>query len=145
MKQFQQGGITSIAKVALLFLGLVLLGFGWRQTLYAQSSHRITGTYTNMYYNTQGGDVLGEELKIVLTQGGRFQGALQFAEGEPEDLMVVDIELKGDSIGFSVPDVGSHAGRFKVTIDNGVIRGQLKFKRGGIENVTLKKGKGYWE
>ncbi|HEX2712950.1 MAG TPA: hypothetical protein VHM88_12190 [Candidatus Acidoferrales bacterium] len=135
----------SIAKVLLLFLGLILLGFSWRQTLYAQGSHRITGTYTNMYYNTQGGDVLGEELKIVLTQGGRYQGALQFAEGEPEDLMVVDIELKGDAISFSVPEVDRHAGRFGGTIDNGVIRGQFKFKRVGIENVTLKKGKSYWD
>src|SRR6266852_6976064 len=25
--------------------------------------------------------------------GGRYQGVLQFAEGEPEDLIVVDIEL----------------------------------------------------
>ncbi len=135
----------STAKAFLLFLGVILLCLGWRQTLYAQGSHRTTGTYTNMYYNTQGGDVLGEELKIVATQGGRYQGALQFAEGEPEDLMVVDIELKSDTISFSVPDVDRHAGRFSGTIDNGVIRGQFRFKRGGIENVILKKGKSYWD
>lgn len=133
------------AKAFLLFLGVILLCLGWRQTLYAQGSHRTTGTYTNMYYNKQGGDVLGEELKIVMTQGGRYQGALQFAEGEPEDLMVVDIELKGGTISFSVPDVDRHAGHFSGTIDTGVIRGQFKFKRGGIENVTLKKAKSYWD
>jgi len=98
-----------------------------------------------MYYNKEGGDVLGEELKIVMTQGGRYQGALQFAEGEPEDLIVVDIELKGDTISFSLPDTDNHAGRFSGTIANGILRGQFKFKRGGIENVTLKKGKSYWD
>jgi len=98
-----------------------------------------------MYYNKEGGDVLGEELKIVVAQGGRYQGVLQFAEGEPEDLIVVDIELKGSTISFSLPDTDSHAGRFTGAIDSGVIRGQFKFKRGGIENATLKKGKSYWD
>ena len=128
-----------------LLLWILVVPYVVGQTPYAQGNHRITGTYTNMYYNKQGGDVLGEELKIVMTQGGQYQGALQFAEGEPEDLIVVDIELKGGTISFLVPDVDSHAGRFSGTIDNGVIRGQFKFKRGGIENVTLKKGKSYWD
>ena len=135
----------SIARSWLLVCALVLLCFGSKQTLRAQGGHRITGTYTNMYYNKEGGDVLGEELKIVMTQGGRYQGALQFAEGEPEDLIVVDIELKGDTISFSLPDTDNHAGRFSGTIANGILRGQFKFKRGGIENVTLKKGKSYWD
>ncbi len=135
----------SIAKSWLLVCALGLLCFGSRQTLRPQGGHRFTGTYTNMYYNKEGGDVLGEELKIVVAQGGRYQGVLQFAEGEPEDLIVVDIELKGDTISFSLPDTDSHAGRFTGTIDSGVIRGQFKFKHGGIENATLKKGKSYWD
>jgi len=135
---------VSRAKILLLVFGVVLLCFGLRQTLYAQGGRRITGTYTNMYYNKEGGDVLGEELKIVVAQG-RYQGVLQFAEGEPEDLVVVDIELKGDTISFWVPDADNHAGRFSGTIADGVIRGEFKFKRGGTENVTLKKGKSYWD
>jgi hypothetical protein len=59
----------SIAKSWLLVCALVLLCFGSKQTLRAQGGHRITGTYTNMYYNKEGGDVLGEELKIVVVQG----------------------------------------------------------------------------
>jgi hypothetical protein len=70
---------------------------------------------------------------------------LQLAEGDPEDLAVVDVELKGNAISFSVPDTDAHAGRFAGTIDSGAIRGQFKFKRGGIENVILKKGKSYWD
>ncbi len=135
----------SVERTLSVFACVALLCFSLRETLHAQGGRRVTGTYTNMYYNKEGGDVLGEELKIVVTQGGRYQGALQFAEGEPQDLIVVDIELKGDTVSFSVPDTDSYAGRFSGTIANGILRGQFKFKRGGIENVTLKKGKSYWD
>ncbi len=130
----------SVERTLSAFAFVAFLGFGLRQTSLAQAGRRVTGTYTNMYYNKEGGDVLGEELKIVMTQGGRYQGVLEFAEGEPEDLIVVDIELRGDTISFSVPDTDTHAGRFSGTIANGTLRGQFRFKRGGIESVALKKG-----
>jgi len=62
---------------------------------------KITGTYTNMYFNREGGDLLGEELKIVRTRKG-YQGALQVAEGGPGELIVVDIKLTGNKIEFAV-------------------------------------------
>src|SRR5580698_1737 len=94
-------------------LYLMLLGgslfLGGKEVLGAQSAARITGTYTNMYYNKEGGDVLGEELKIVVKQGGGYQGALQFAEGEPQNLIVVEIKVVGSKINFSVPDSDPYA------------------------------------
>jgi len=35
----------------------------------SQHEARITGTYTNMYFNKEGGDLLGEELRIVAVSG----------------------------------------------------------------------------
>jgi hypothetical protein len=131
------------ARLALGLMGLLAVGPG--QERHAQQSSRVTGTYTNMYYNREGGDVLGEELKIVLTQGEQYEGALQFAEGEPEHLIVVGIEFTGNRISFSIPDADAHAGRFSGILDNGAIRGQFKFNRGGVEDVVLKKGKSYWD
>src|SRR5882762_7050239 len=107
-----------IAKVRIMVDLIILVGmwFSAMQTLSAQSVGKITGTYTNMYYNKEGGDVLGQELKIVVTQGGEYQGALQFAEGEPEDLIVVDIKVVGNKISFSVPDTDPNACQFSGTL-----------------------------
>ncbi|MGA8222780.1 MAG: hypothetical protein WB780_14100 [Candidatus Acidiferrales bacterium] len=135
----------SYAKALLAFLAASSLYFAPMQTQQVRPAPRFTGAYTNMYYNEEGGDVLGEELKIVLTQGGHYEGALQFAEGEPEGLILVSIELKGNAIGFSVPDATPHAGRFSGTIDRDEIHGQFIFKGGGTETVDLKKGKSYWD
>jgi hypothetical protein len=110
----------------------------------AQSAPRITGTYSNMYFNKEGGDVLGEEIKIVFTNKG-YQGALQFAEGTPSALMVVDIKVEGTKVSFSVPEPDPNACQFTGTIHRGVLKGQLRFKRGASEEVELKKGKSYWD
>ena len=70
---------------------------------------------------------------------------MQFAEGEPEDLILVDIELRNETINFSIPDADVHAGHFAGTVIDGVLRGQFKFKSGCVESVTLKRGKSYWD
>jgi hypothetical protein len=105
---------------------------------------RVTGTYTNMSFNKEGGDLLGQELKIVKTRKG-YQGALQLAEGEPGELSVVDIKISGDKIEFEVPDSSPDGCRFSGTIEGSKIVGQFRFKSGGSQTVTLTKGKGYWD
>lgn len=110
----------------------------------AQTRPRITGTYSNMYYNEKGGDVLGYELKIVYT-GDRFQGALQIAEGVPGPLMLVDIQASGAKISFSIPEGTSHAGQFNGAIEKGVLKGAFHFKSGGSDKVELLRRKSYWD
>jgi hypothetical protein len=130
-------------------LYLMLLGgslfLGGQEVLGAQNASRITGTYTNMYYNKEGGDVLGEELKVVVTQGGQYQGALQFAEGEPEHLLLVNIEVTGDTIRFVVPEGDTRAGSFSGTISGSAIHGEFRYANGAVEKVVLKRGKSYWD
>jgi len=110
----------------------------------AAKTPRLTGTYTNMSFNREGGDLLGQELRIVRTRKG-YQGVLQFAEGEPSELMIVDLKVSGKTLEFTVPDSSPNACQFAGTIDGGVIRGQFKFRTGSSEDVTLKKGKSYWD
>ena len=105
---------------------------------------RVTGTYTNMYYNAEGGDVIGDEIKIVYTRHG-YQGVVQFAEGEPEELVIVSIEVVGAKISFSVPDSSPYAGKFIGIIEKEVLKGEFKFKNGGADKVELKRRKSYWD
>jgi hypothetical protein len=109
-----------------------------------QKPFRATGTYSNMYYNTEAGDLIGDEIRIVNTRKG-YQGVVQFAEGEPEELVIVKIEVVGNSISFSIPDSSSYAGQFNGTIENGTLKGEFHFKTGGVDKVELKKGKSYWD
>lgn len=105
---------------------------------------RVTGTYTNMYYNTEGGDVIGDEIRIVYTRNG-YQGVVQFAEGEPEELVIVSVQVVGGKVSFSVPDSSPYAGKVAGTIENGLLRGEFQFKTGGADKVELKRGKSYWD
>ena len=109
-----------------------------------RSVPRLTGTYSDIRYNVQGGDVLGTEIKIVNTRKG-FQGVIQFAEGAPEELVVVDIQIKNNTVSFVVPEPSPYAGEFTGTISDGILRGEFRYKSGGSNKVELKKGKSYWD
>ena len=125
---------------------LMLIGFllGSCIPLRAQKAPRITGTYSNMSYIAEAGDVVGYEIKIVFT-GERHQGVMQIAEGVPGELIVVDIEASGSKISFSIPDNNPYAGKFTGTVENGWLRGEFNFKTGTKESVALRKGKSYWD
>lgn len=110
----------------------------------ARTGPRLTGTYSDMYYNAEGGDVLGTEIKIVNTRKG-LQGAIQFSEGTPEELVIVDVQLKDGVVSFAVPESSPYAGEFTGTISNGILKGEFHFKSGGSNKVELKKGKSYWD
>ncbi len=135
-----RAGMRAILAVCLL-PSLILAEIGR-----AQKAGRITGTYTNMEYNQEGGDVLGQELKIVVaTQRKGYQGVLQFAEGEPSELILVDLRISGNKLEFSIPENTPYAGQFTGTIAQGIIKGKFSFKGGGEETAVLRKGKSYWD
>jgi hypothetical protein len=122
-------------------LAILLCQPSW---LNGQKQQRITGTYTNMSFNKEGGDVLGDEIKIVYTRKG-YQGALQIAEGEPEQLVIVDVKVNGAAVSFSIPDSYPYSGQFSGTVANGLLKGEFRFKRGGQDKVELRKAKSYWD
>jgi hypothetical protein len=104
----------------------------------------IVGTYSDLKFNQQGGDLLGVELRIVMTRNG-YQGVVQFAEGGPGELILVNVQVDGKRIKFVIPDDNSNAGSFSGVIGNGVLTGHFQYKGGGAEDVVLKKGKSYWD
>jgi hypothetical protein len=126
--------------VALIVIAL----FGTLEATSAQKALRITGTYTDMHFNEEGGDVLGKEVRIAVTPQG-YQGVLQSAEGVPGELIVVDVKVVGNKISFLIPDGSPSAGQFSGTIENGVLGGEFRYKTGRSEKVQLKRGKSYWD
>lgn len=131
---------------ALLLPAFLIPVLGVHTPVRVQKEPRITGTYTNMSYIEEAGDVIGYEIKIVFT-GSKFQGALQIAEGVPGELMLVDIKVVGTNISFTIPDGSPYPGQFSGTIENGLLKGTFSFKNGGggSETVELRRGRSYWD
>jgi hypothetical protein len=133
-------------RVGSLIVVMIVTGFVVSSTTEAdeKSQTRITGTYTDMRYVSEAGDVIGTEIKIVFT-GSRFQGALQIAEGVPGELILVDVEQKANSVSFSIPESSPYPGSFAGAISGGALRGEFRFKSGGSAKVVLRRGKSYWD
>lgn len=73
---------------------------------------RITGTYLDMHYIEEAGDVLGTEIRIAYAGGG-FQGVVQMAEGARGRLMLVDVVQSGNDIRFELPADNELPGSFR--------------------------------
>lgn len=105
-----------------------------------------SGTFTSMYFNVEGGDLLGEEIRIVYTRKG-YQGTLQIAQGEPSILVLFEPTFDGNRITFTVAD--PFDGRplsFEGRIDARGLRGRFRNADGtGRWAIDLKRGVGYWE
>ncbi len=64
-----------------------------------------------MRYVEDAGDVVGTEIRIVATGSG-YEAALQFAQGVPDGLIVVEVKDSGNQIAFSIPGPSVSAGQF---------------------------------
>lgn len=104
---------------------------------------KLTGTFSDMKYTQDAGDVVGHELRIVFTRVG-YEGAYQVSEGEPSELMLVKITFEGkDRVNFSV-STGAYAGSFSGTISAKGISGVFKYTTGAEERLDLPRRPSYW-
>jgi hypothetical protein len=104
---------------------------------------RIAGTYSDLRYNDESGDLLGMEVKIVPVAGGRWQAAILVSEGEPAPLVVIDVQANGRTISFQVPGEGGWS--FRGTIAAKSLKGVITYGNGTTKSVTLPRGCGYWD
>ena len=70
---------------------------------------------------------------------------MQFAQGVPSDLVVVDVKVDGTKVTFSIPERSEYPGRFRGIVEDGVLKGKFSFANGASEEVKLKRGKSYWD
>ena len=107
----------------------------------AQVRYRITGTFTNAFWHEEAGDLLGIELRIVLAKGYVFQGTLQWFEGGPVDLRLVNVVVEDNHI--ILEDIGNPGvSIFEGAVERDGIRGYFK---GFSEEQFLRREPGYWE
>lgn len=108
------------------------------------TEEKITGVYSSLSFNVEGGDLLGEEFFLVLTRNG-YQATFQISEGGPSELMLVDVAIKENNISFEIKK-GIYAGSFVGKIINQKIVGKLRFSDGVENELSLPKVKySYWQ
>lgn len=107
---------------------------------------RPTGTFSSLSFHREGGDLLGAEIKIVLTRRG-YQGALQIAQGGPSELMIVDLAIEGTKVRFTIPATFEQygGGTFEGTIDSRGILGRFTIKGVTGDPERLLRGRSYWD
>lgn len=106
---------------------------------------RMSGIYSDMSYNAEGGDLLGMELMIVPTPEGGYTAFVQIAEGGAPAVALVPLTVSGSRIEFTMPGTGGHFVGV-ITGDSLVghwTEGQLSSTGGKEEH--LKRGKSYWQ
>lgn len=123
----------------LILLALIAASYA----TYAAHPVKLTGTFSDMQYSQESGDLIGHELHIVFTNAG-YEGTYQIAEGEPSKLMLVNIRFSGDQISFSVL-TGRYAGSFVGNINSKGVTGVFTYKSGATEKIDLPRRNSYWD
>lgn len=108
----------------------------------------VTGLYSDLQYNEEGGDLLGMELFIFRSKDG-YQVLVQISEGELPTVSLVPLDVDGANIRFTIPAVsGSDRMTFSGTVSAQGIKGHWSDGRlspTGTKDELLKRGKSYWQ
>ena len=111
----------------------------------ASEKIKITGIYTNMSYNEEGGDLLGEEIFIIYGGQGQYYATVQCAQGGVRPPIMVKVTVNKNTISFNVPESNTHLcvpGVFKGKITNKGLIGEFT---GNHYKVNLPRGNSYWQ
>lgn len=131
-------------RIVLLFILALLSAVAAHAGSKAAAGSGFAGTYSTMYYNNEGGDLLGEELRIVLGKSG-YKGILQFSEGRPSDPVLMDVRIEGSAISFDTPAEWDYPGHFQGTISARKVSGVLRLQNGVDVPLDLPRRAGYWD
>ena len=112
----------------------------------ALSASKITGIYSNLRFNDEGGDLLGMEILVLPreSKGGTsatYNVVVQIADGGAPYVVVVPLEWMGDH--FDCPlSAGDYGGQHLTLRFQG---SELLVLWPGGNQEKLKRGKSYWQ
>lgn len=120
---------------------VVMFGFTCAACAQTVPASKLTGVYSDMSYNNESGDILGDETFIVFSNRGYYV-VFQGSEGEPYPPVVVPAKVEGNVISFTLPAAIDPRGKFQGKVTNGELVGT--FSRNG-QAVHLKRKLSYWQ
>ena len=104
----------------------------------------FTGTYSSFTYNAEAGDLNGVEVHILFTGKG-LKAIVQFAEGGPGDVALVNVTATGTHFHFEMPAGFDPEGAFDGTVSAKGLDGTFTHKGDDPEHLFLPRARGYWD
>lgn len=123
------------------FWALVVLSLAGAPAFGQTSRPKVTGVYSNLRYNQEGGDLLGMEL-LVVPSGAGYKAFVQIAEGGAPYTAIVPVAVENSRISFTLPREGAYGG---MSFDGELEGASLVIKSAAGANETLRRGKSYWQ
>jgi hypothetical protein len=142
---FSLGGVNEMRKSYLSVVLLVMIQLVSVPMVFSQTTKYVSGIYSNLRYNVEGGDLLGMELLIFPSGSGpelNYLALIQIAEGGAPFAVLVPVIIKANTIEFTLPSGRLYSnerfsGKF---VGNELI---IQWSNGTEER--LKRGKSYWQ
>lgn len=110
---------------------------------------RITGIYSDLYYNREDGDLGGTELFIVGAGELGYAAFIQIWEGGTTMPVVVPVQVNGDKVTFSVPAPSLGEGQYQGHITQNGFVGSWRHRLAGggftEDPIHLRRKKSYWQ
>lgn len=127
-------------------IGLILMS---HQSIASEKKVHITGIYSDLSFNREGGDLLGTELFIVSAGAHGYVAFVQSWQGGTNIPLVVPVQLDGNKISFTVPAPSLAEGQYNGSISktgfDGIWRHSLASGSLTEDKVHLKRKKSYWQ
>ncbi len=113
-----------------------------------QKAH-VTGIYSDLAYNEEGGDLLGTEIFVIYVGRLEYVTFFQCWGGEAARPVTVPVKVNGDMISFAVRGAlcgdGAYKGRITKAGFDGTLTHHLLDGESRVEPVHLKRKQSYWQ
>jgi hypothetical protein len=106
---------------------------------------RLTGTYSNITYSDDGGDLLGEEIRLFYTGEGVLTALVQITDSTAGEAALEPITAKGNEVDLKFARPLSGVVRIRGRVTQSGFEGELFWASGKPEKIKLKRGKSYWD
>jgi hypothetical protein len=124
--------------VLLIMLQFILSPFSTASTA---EKIKVTGIYSSLVFNKEGGDVLGDEIIVGFSREGYYV-VFQTSEGEPIVPVVVPAIVSNQKITFTLPAPMNERGQFIGKISRQGLVGKFQ---GTGQVLRLKRKTSYWQ
>jgi hypothetical protein len=111
---------------------------------YGEENVKRTGTFSDLAYHSESGDLVGVEIRIIYSASG-YQAMIQIAQGEAGCLVLIPVSYDNSRVKFQIPDSHVYAGSFEGEIGPSNLKGVLRFKTGAEMKVDLERKRSYWD
>ena len=106
---------------------------------------RLTGTYSNITYSDDGGDLLGEEIRLFYIGEGVLTALVQITDSNAGEAALEPIIVKGNEVDLRFSKPLSGYVRIHGRVSQSGFEGELFLPSGKSEKIKLKRGKSYWD